>query len=253
MSLPQRDSLGDRMKSQYEDRTRVMLPRRTYTIVRVDGKAFHTWTRGLQEPYDKTFMACMDTAALTLCMEAAGSEFAFVQSDEISMLLTDFRKPESAAWFDGNLQKLVSICASAATASFNLAVRELELSKMRFAMFDARAFAIPDPVEVANYFVWRQKDAERNSVSMLAQAYASPKQLHGKDRAAQHDIIHDAGDNWNDHPVSFKRGRAIVYRDMKWMIDQETPIFTQDRDYLKQMIPIQWAEGASCQRGEAVA
>lgn len=242
MSLPLRGSLGDRMKANYEDRYRIMLPRRTYTVVRIDGRAFHTWTRGLERPYDKTFMTCMDTAALTLCIEAAGSEFAFVQSDEISLLLTDFRKPETAAWFDGNLQKMASICASVVTASFNFAVRETGLSKMQFAFFDARVFVVPDPVEVDNYFRWRQKDAERNSVSMLAQAYASAKQLHGKDRTAQHDLIHEAGDNWNDHPASFKRGRAIVYRDMQWIVDSETPVFTKEPEYLKAMIPAQWAE-----------
>ena len=72
MGEPRRDSLGDRMKANYEDRYRVMLPRRTYTIVRVDGKAFHTWTRGLHEPYDELLMFCMDCVALALCKEVAG-------------------------------------------------------------------------------------------------------------------------------------------------------------------------------------
>lgn len=242
MSIAMKDSLGDRIKSQYEDRTRIMLPRRTYTIVRVDGKAFHTWTRGLARPYDTTLMLCMDEAAKKLCKDAAGSEFAFVQSDEISLLLTDFRKPESAAWFDGNLQKLASVCASIVTAAFNIAVAQSGLPKDPDATFDARAFVIPDPVETDNYFRWRQKDAERNSVAMLSQAYASAKQLHGKGREAQHDIIHEAGDNWNDHPASFKRGRAIVYRDMRWIVDHETPVFTRDTEYLKRLIPIQWQE-----------
>lgn len=236
------DSLGDRIKSQYEDRYRISLPRRTYTIVRVDGKAFHSYTRGLEKPYDAKLMECMDRAALALCKEAAGAEMAFVQSDEISLLLTDFRKIDTHAWFDGNLQKLVSVCASVATMEFNQAVVELGLPKQPNALFDARVFIIPDPVEVDNYFRWRQKDAERNSVAMLAQSYASQKQLHGKDRAAQHDVIHEAGDNWNNHGADFKRGRAVVYRDMAWVVDHETPVFTQDTAYLKQFIPVQWAE-----------
>ena len=119
MGEPKRDSLGDRMKANYEDRYRVMLPRRTYTIVRVDGEAFHTWTRGLHEPYDRLLMLCMDCVALVLCKEVAGAELAFVQSDEVSVLLTDFRKIETEAWFDGNLQKIGSVCASTATAAFN--------------------------------------------------------------------------------------------------------------------------------------
>lgn len=242
--MERKDSLGDRMKQNYEDRSRVLLPRRTYTIIRIDGKSFHTWTRGLKRPYDTDLMGCMDDAATAICKEAAGSELAYVQSDEISLLLTDFRKIESAAWFDGSVQKLASICASIATVAFNLSVMARGIDKRPTAMFDARVFVIPDPVEVANYFIWRQKDAERNSVAMLAQAYGSAKQLHGVDRTGQHDLIHEAGDNWNNHPADFKRGRAVVYRDMVWQVDHETPIFTQAPEYLKSMIPVQWATEA---------
>jgi tRNA(His) guanylyltransferase len=240
MEVARRDSLGDRMKTQYEDRTRVMLPRRTYTIIRVDGRAFHSWTRGMQWPYSGTLMSLMDSAAIALCKDCAGAEFAFVQSDEINVLLTDFRKEDTQAWFDGNLQKLASISASVATAEFNINVQALGIGKPK-AYFDSRAFVIPDPVEVANYFIWRQKDAERNSVAMLAQSYASAKQLNGKDRTAQHDVIHEAGDNWNDHPCDFKRGRAIIYRDQAWGVDHETPIFVENREYLSSRIPVQWA------------
>ncbi len=84
------DSLGDRMKGQYEDRTRIMLPRRTYTILRADGKAFHTFTRRCEKPYDRRLVEAFDTAMLELCREAQGSCFGYVQSDEISVLLTDF-------------------------------------------------------------------------------------------------------------------------------------------------------------------
>jgi tRNA(His) 5'-end guanylyltransferase len=104
-NLPKNDSLGDRMKANFEDRTRFFLPRRTYTILRVDGRAFHTWTRGLTKPHDRDFMACMDAAAIALCKEVAGAKFAFVQSDEISVLATDFEDEGSQAWFDGNIQK----------------------------------------------------------------------------------------------------------------------------------------------------
>lgn len=245
MSVPRKDSLGDRMKASYEDRFRIALPRRTYTMIRVDGKAFHSFTRGLKRPYDLTFMGCMDEVAIALCKGCAGAEIAFVQSDEVSLLLTDFRKIDTHAFFDGNLQKLCSVTASIATVAFNMAVRQRNWEGKEptaTALFDSRVFIIPDPIEVDNYFRWRQKDAERNSVAMLAQGYASAKQLHGKDRTAQHDVIHKSGDNWNDHPCDFKRGRAAIYRDEKWMIDHETPVFTKDTDYLKQFIPVQWAE-----------
>lgn len=248
MGTPRKDSLGDRMKANYEDRFRISLPRRTYTMIRVDGKSFHTYTRGFKRPYDTSFMSCMDEVALALCKGCAGAEMAFVQSDEVSVLLTDFRKIDTHAFFDGNLQKLCSITASVATAAFNMAVRHRTWDHAKgeptaTALFDSRVFVIPDLVEVDNYFRWRQKDAERNSVSMLAQAYSSQKKLHGKNRAAQHDLIHEAGDNWNDHPADFKRGRAIIYRDQAWVVDHETPVFTKETAYLKQFIPVQWADG----------
>lgn len=228
------DSLGDRMKQQYENRTRYFLPRRTYTILRIDGKAFHSFTRGLERPYSLPFMAAMDSTALALCREIQGSCFAFTQSDEISVLLTDFTKIDTAAWFDGNLQKMVSVSAAIATAAFNR--HAANLGKEPCAMFDSRAFTIPDPVEVENYFVWRQKDAERNSIQMLAQSVASHRELHGKNIAEQQDIIHAAGDNWNNHPAGFKRGRVIRYETPAWLID-EPPIFTADRNYLSGLVP----------------
>ena len=253
MAVARKDSLGDRMKESYEARYCFKLPRRTYTIIRVDGRAFHTFTRGMKRPYDTDFMQCMDEVGLALCQGCAGAEMAFVQSDEVSVLLTDFRKIDTHAWFDGNLQKLCSITASVATAAFNMAIRHRNWDHVKkevfaTALFDSRVFIIPDPIEVDNYFRWRQKDAERNSVSMLAQAHASQNKLHGKNRAAQHDIIHEAGDNWNDHPADFKRGRAVVYRDQKWVVDHETPVFTKEPTYLKQFIPLQWPEEAEAEQ-----
>lgn len=227
-------------------RARRYLPRRTYTIVRCDGRAFHTWTRGLDKPYDAGFMGCMDAAALALCEDAAGAQFAFVQSDEISLLLTDFAKQDTQAWFDGCQNKIESVSASIVTMAFNIAAMGKFLTN---ATFDARAFVIPDRVEVENYFIDRQKDAERNSVTMLAQAYASHKQLQGKSVADRHEIIHKAGDNWAKHPVSFKHGRVIRKIDgvdcnpvSSWVVDTTTPVFTRERVYLTSLIPVPWAE-----------
>src|SRR3972149_696143 len=147
--------INERMKIQYENRTRYYLPRRTCTIVRVDGKAFHHILRNAERPYDKEVMATMDRVAETLLEEMQGARFAFVQSDEISVLLTDFDSIKTEAWFDGNLQKIVSISASIASAWWNYHFMGEP------AYFDSRAFTIPDPSEVENYFISRQKDAER--------------------------------------------------------------------------------------------
>src|SRR6478672_2640680 len=166
------DSLGDRMKAQYEDRTRFLLPRRTFTILRLDGKAFHTLTRGFVKPFDDTIKEAMTAAAVAVVTEAQGAKLAYVQSDEISVVLTDFDLTETQAWFDGNAQKIVSVAAGIASIAFT--------ERFGRGVFDARVFTIPDPVEVVNYFVWRQKDAVRNSVQMCAQSHFSPAQLHGK-------------------------------------------------------------------------
>jgi tRNA(His) guanylyltransferase len=239
-----KDTLGDRMKSRYEDRTRYLLPARTYTILRVDGRAFHTWTKGLRRPYDERFMIWMDAAAEALVKEMAGSRFAYVQSDEISVLLTDFDQITSEAWFDANLQKIVSVSASIATSAFSQVLQNYVGSTIKPPTFDARAFTIPDPVEVANYFVWRQKDAERNSVQMLAQHHYTAKQLSGKNIAAQHEMIHKAGDNWAKHPDGFKRGRVIRRLDAGVStivtVDKDAPTFTKKPDYLDELIPRHW-------------
>jgi tRNA(His) guanylyltransferase len=256
----ERDALGDRMKAQYENRTRVYLPRRTYTIVRVDGKAFHTYCRGLQRPYDFDLMRDMDRTATALCEAMQGARLAYVQSDEISVLLTDFESTDTEAWFDGNLQKIVSIAASCATAAFN-SFRQGVTS--RLAMFDARAFTIPDPVEVENYFVWRQQDATRNSISMAAQAQFGRQQLHGVSGDQMQEMLwREKGINWNDYPAGARRGRAVVretYTTDVTYVDKRTqeeriaqnvtrsrwvavdsPIFTKDRGWLSERIPTHW-------------
>lgn len=245
------DAIGDRMKSQYENRTRVFLPRRTYTILRVDGKAFHTYTRRMDRPYDKDFMQVMDATASAMLPEIMGSEFAYVQSDEINILLTDFYKPNTEAWFDGNVQKIASIGAALATGWFSYLVYCVENCKLaKFSgipLFDARVFTIPDYIEVENYFIWRQKDAERNSIQMLAQHYYSHKQLHEKNCSDLQDMIHAAGDNWNNHATRFKRG-GLIYYDLKaepypaWKIAEDCPVFTsaEGRPMLRGLIPRHW-------------
>ena len=260
-----KDSLGDRIKGQYEDRTRIYLPRRTYTVVRVDGRAFHSYCRGLERPFDRDLMADMDATAVALCEEMQGARLAFVQSDEISVLLTDFEQPDTEAWFDGNLQKIVSISAATATAAFNMcrAERAQQVAgsgPAKWATFDARAFTIPDPVEVENYYIWRQGDATRNSISMAAQAQFSHNRLqHATSDQMQELLFREKGINWNDYPVGCKRGRAVVrevytadvtYTDRRtnevrvapnvtrsrW-VAVDPPIFTQDRAWLRQLIP----------------
>jgi tRNA(His) 5'-end guanylyltransferase len=216
-----KDDLGTRIKEQYENRTRYCLPRRTYTIIRLDGKTFHTFTRGCQKPFDQDLINVMNLTAEALCKEIQGAQFAYVQSDEISILLTDFENINTDAWFDGNIQKIVSVTASLATGYFNAYCEKIEsLKDKNIAFFDARVFTIPDHIEVENYFIWRQKDAVRNSIAMVAQSLYSHKELEGKSQSEQQDMIHAKGQNWNDTPDGFKRGRFIeYYYEMDWSKD----------------------------------
>lgn len=237
------DPLGDRMKANFEDRTRYLLPRRTYTIIRIDGKAFHTYTRGADKPFDYRLMTAMDNAAIALCSEAAGVRCAYGQSDEYSFLLTDFATIQTQSWFDGNIQKIASIASSIFTGAFNA-----QGYKSDVASFDARVFTIPDPVEVENYFIWRQQDCTRNAILSAGYALFSPKQMHGKNTSeVQEALFQQQGINFNDYLTSAKRGRAIIketYRveateRSRWTADQAMPILTQDRSYFvsKMRIP----------------
>lgn len=240
------DSLGDRMKEQYENRTRVLLPRRTYTIIRCDGKAFHTFTRRCEKPYDYRLAGAMSDAAIALCEDAQGACFGYVQSDEISVLLQDFGTIQTCAWFDGNLQKIVSVAAAVVTSAFNQSFYPSGPDPDGPpAVFDARAFTIPDPVEVENYFIWRQNDASRNSIQGLCQAHFSHKQLHGMGQKEMHDMLHGIGINWNDCPTVEKRGRGITRSERGWRVDDEIPVWTQDRAWLSARIPRIWSEPAS--------
>jgi len=233
-----KDSLGDRMKEFYENRTRNLLPRRTYTIIRVDGKAFHSYTRGLERPFDERLVNDMDETACYMCKNIQGTKFAFVQSDEISVLLTDFDGLTTNAWFDGNIQKMASISASLATAKFN------ELRPNKIALFDSRVFTIPSNIEVENYFIWRQQDTTRNSISSVAQSMFSHRELENKNTDQMQEMCFQKGVNWNDFSAKLKRGRLIVRQEYekegairaKWD-SVEPPIFTQERDLLKTLIP----------------
>lgn len=229
-----KDSIGDRMKDYYENRTRYFLPRRTHTIIRIDGKAFHTFTRGMAKPFDDELITNMDATAISLCNEIQGCKFAYIQSDEISLLLTDFDNLQTSALFDGNVQKIASVSASMATGFFNC-----KSPWDRIAFFDARVFTIPEREEVINYFIWRQQDATRNSIFSAAQTYYSHRQLEGKNTNDMQAMLLEKGINWNDYPVGCKRGRMVVKVEgdrSYWTVDMP-PIFTQDREYLNNRIP----------------
>lgn len=198
------ESLGDRMKS-YEAVTRSVLLPHSYTILRVDGRAFHSYLRGAARPYDVDFMADMQEVARGLCGEVSGTVLAYGQSDEISLLLSDV-EPQAQPWFGGVAQKMASVAAGFATA-----VIIAQRGNRGRPHFDARVFTLPSLVEAANYFIWRQRDAVRNSIAMAAQAKFSHQQLHGVPTDQMQELLWSHhGINWNDYPEACKRGWVVT-------------------------------------------
>lgn len=198
--------IGDRMKANYEHRARRYLVRRMPVIVRVDGRAFHTYTRDFDKPFDHDLVAAMIAAAVATASEMQGFKLGYVQSDEASFLLTDYDELTTEAWFGYCQNKVESISASVMTAAFNTVIPR----GGRPAHFDARAFNIPRE-EVANYFLWRAKDWERNSVCMYCGAFYSHSEMHGQGRADRHEMLHAKGKNWaTDLPDRLRNGTFIL-------------------------------------------
>ena len=234
-----RDDLGNRMKTFYEQIPKTKLMRRTPVIIRIDGKAFHTFTEKFKRPFDDVLIKTMQETAKYLCENVQGCSLAYTQSDEISLLLIDYLRFETFAWFDYEVQKMCSISASIATMEFNRRFRNNvdewvisgeiqeesdsytigQLYKLqdayieaeeKGAMFDARVFNIPRE-EVTNYFYWRQLDASRNSIQMVGQANFSHNELQYKScNDIQDMLMTQKGINWNDFPTYQKRGSCVV-------------------------------------------
>lgn len=252
-------TLGDRMKSNYQNRSKNYLVRRMPVIIRLDGKAFHTFTRGLKRPFDDVFIDAMNNTAKYLCENIQGCKIAYVQSDEITLLLTDYDQFNTNAWFDYNVQKMCSISASMATLAFNKFFKDFSHrfnhtvetgedsayfnvleDKFDKAMFDSRAFNIPKE-EVVNCFVWRQQDATRNAIQLVGQAHFPQSILYGKSCESIQELLFTAKQiNFNDFPVRQKRGACIIKEQIddrtKWVIDLDIPIFTQNRHYIERLI-----------------
>lgn len=268
------DELGTRMKEFYEQVPKTRLMRRTPVAIRIDGKAFHTFTRGFQKPFDETLIKAMQETTKYLCENIQGCVLGYTQSDEITLILVDYKRLNSSAWFDYEVQKMCSIAASMATLAFNRAFNGLcfeelvhwalkaedapsyilahDTAREKGAMFDARCFNIPKE-EVANLIYWRQLDATCNSIQMVGQANFSHKELQGKSCNAIQDMLHEQkGINWNDYPTHMKRGSYCIKEwyqspevDIKdgacprsrWVIDTEIPIFKENgRQYIEERI-----------------
>lgn len=237
------DSLGDRMKG-YEGVSRNFLTRRVPAIIRLDGKAFHTFTKGMKKPFDPVLTQAMQETMKYLCENIQGCVLGYTQSDEITLVLTDYATIQTDAWFGYNIQKMCSVSASMATLAFNnafpdsvnkyfLAIDEMDeeerppiweieeqeelyYSHYNKALFDSRVFSIPKE-EVANCLIWRQQDATRNSIEAVGQANFSHHELHKKTcNMIQEMLWSQRGINWNDFPTELKRGSCCI----KWQFEE---------------------------------
>ena len=274
--MPVRDDLGQRMKSYYENVYRFGLTRRTPVAIRIDGKAFHTFTRGFQKPFDPVLIAAMQRTMKYLCENIQGCKLGYTQSDEITLILTDYDTLTTDAWFGYELQKMCSIAASMATMAFNkffdeevdmwgrktfeyfwdeggydpekisFAQSDMDLvdaydkALRKGAMFDARVFNIPKE-EVTNLVYWRQLDAARNSVQMVGQANFSHNELQNKScNMIQEMLMTEKEINWNDFPTHLKRGSCCIKTPNGWHIDKEIPMFRGEyRAYIDDLIYIE--------------
>lgn len=248
-----KETLGDRMK-KYEKASSISISPRSYLIVRVDQKKASRYTKRLQKPFDSNYSNDMIETAKYLCANLQGAKLAYTQSDEISILFTDFDTIKTQQLYDGRTDKINSVTSSLTTSAFNnlrlarvIGSEDFDLSKFVWANFDARTFIIPHPNDVMNYFLWRQRDCTRNSVSMAGQAHFSHKQLQGKNGSEIQDMLMlEKGINWNDYEVRFKRGTVIAkvsYEKApgairtKWSA-MEPPIFSKDWGFLSSLVPL---------------
>lgn len=255
-----KDSLGDRMK-RYEAVSKTSLVSRMPVILRIDGCHFHTFTKGFVKPFDEVMMKSMQDTMKYLCENIQGCVLGYTQSDEITLVLVDYQKLNSSAWFDNEVQKMCSVAASMAGMAFNrffakaienLCNKDIEpdlwnaymRAEKNGAYFDCRAFNVPKE-DVCNCLLWRQQDATRNSIQSLAQANFSHKELQGLScNKLQDKLFVEKGINWNNLKDEEKRGTCCVKtyftqdgnERSKWVIDYNIPIFSQNRDYIERLI-----------------
>ena len=264
--MPVNDALGTRMKTYYEQVPKTRLVRRMPVAIRIDGKAFHTFTRGFQKPFDEVLGNAMVRTMEYLCKNIQGCVFGYTQSDEITLLLIDYQTLETDAWFEYEVQKMCSISASMATMAFNKyfysevlkwydktvadnifqeqenvkLMKTYQTAAEKGAMFDSRVFNIPKE-EVTNCVYWRQLDATRNSIQSVGQANFSHKELQNKTCNMIQDMLHEQkGINWNDYPTCLKRGTAVKKNESgSWYIDLDMPpLKGEDRRYLDELIMV---------------
>lgn len=238
-----KDPLGERMKS-YEKSYQQTLPSRQPLILRLDGVHFHSLTKSFKKPWDSDLINAMNSAAWKLADKVQGLKFAYVQSDEISILSIDYENFNTSPWFGKKVQKIVSVAASIASVGFNNHMEKLDRKERGY--FDCRVIPLVRE-EVTNYFIWRQIDCIRNSKLALGQHIIGKKKIHGMNQdTITKTLERDYGVNWNNRASWEKYGRVIkrieflqsIYPS-HWGICSETPIFKKEREIIDNFL---WPE-----------
>ena len=231
------DSLGDRIK-RYEEVSKLKLVNRMPVIIRLDGSSFHTYCKKFNRPFDEDLSLVFKEVCKKLINTIQGAKFCYRQSDEISILLMSYKNITTGSWFDNNLQKIVSISSSICTAHFNYYIMNNlqgdSLTKLTtpIAYFDSRAFNIPEN-DVTNYFIWRQRDAIRNSIQALGQSYFSQKELYGLSQLdIKNKLLSEKGICWEHLPIEYQRGFCVINNTLALHI----PIFSENRNYIENVI-----------------
>ena len=274
--MPVHDELGKRMKENYEQIAQTKLMRRTPVAIRIDGKAFHTFTRGFRKPFDEILATTMQETMRYLCENIQGCVLGYTQSDEITLILQDYATLETDAWFGYKVQKICSIAASMATYYFNhrfmikideyidsiMSLQDsdikeekkymdaLRFSRNKGAFFDARCFNIPKE-EVTKLIYWRQLDAVRNAIQSIGQSVFSQKELNNKSCIMIINMLEEKGISIEDFKDEYLFGSCCVKQEYaypdefmqtrkwntRWIIDNKIPLFKgEGRKYIEKLI-----------------
>lgn len=205
--------LGDRIK-KYEATTHNTAISRVPLMIRVDGRAFHTLTRGCNKPFDERIMNAMVYSARKVSEDMSGFKAAYIQSDEATFCITDYDRVETQGWFGYDLSKIISISASLMSVNFNDFYRTDKLP-----VFDSRAFPVPE-TDVVNAFLWRANDWERNSLQMYARSFFSHKALHGKKKSDIHNMLHEAGKNWSEDLSQQQKNGTFLIKENSSIVER---------------------------------
>jgi Uncharacterized conserved protein len=207
----------------YRSLTDYKLMPNTYVLAMVDGHRFSKLIKNkFDKPFDDLFIKMMNETAKYLCENIQGVKFAYTQSDEISIVITDFDTPMTDSYFSFRLCKMQSLIAAMATAKFNqmyaklandykgFGLKKFDMKEYPTYTFDCKVWTVPIANDAYAWFLYRQTDCIKNSKAQTAQTYLSHKELVGltsDEMIAK--LKNEKGIDWYDFENGKKYGRLI--------------------------------------------